>query len=148
MPASAAETGQPVLASSAMRAKSSADRPGTLALTLRWLPLMPVPGTKVTDAVVSMRSGGVPFWARALDSAIEKHDECAAAMSSSGVVTEPEPSLRAFQLTANGPWWELARSTSPDPSKRVPCHVVLASLVTLMRSSRFPGAPGAPPERA
>jgi hypothetical protein len=73
-------------------------------------------GMKVTDAVVSTLSGGVPLPARACDSAIEKHDECAAAMSSSGVVTDVEPSLRAFQLTASGPWFELSRATSPEPS--------------------------------
>ena len=36
---------------------------------------MPVPGTKVTFAVVSSVVGGVPALARPLDSAIEKHDE-------------------------------------------------------------------------
>ena len=56
----------------------------------------------VTDAVVSIDSGGVPFWARASENAMLKHDEWAAAMSSSGVVTEVEPSLRAFQLTVEG----------------------------------------------
>ena len=65
---------------------------------------------------VSTLSGGVPFCASAFASAIEKHDECAAAMSSSGVVTDVEPSLRAFQLTASGPWFELSRATSPEPS--------------------------------
>src|SRR5690606_37021202 len=57
-PASACETGQPAFASSAMRVKSSADRPGTTAETLRWLPVMPLPGTNVTDAVASMLVGG------------------------------------------------------------------------------------------
>jgi hypothetical protein len=65
-----------------------------------------------------------------------KHEECAAAMSSSGVVTEVEPSLRAFQFTANGPWFELSRATDPDPSNRVPFQLVVASLVTLMVSPR------------
>jgi hypothetical protein len=64
-----------------------------------------------------------------------KHEECAAAMSSSGVVTDDDPSDRAFQLTANGPWLELSNATSPDPSAREPFHDVLASLVTLMRCS-------------
>jgi hypothetical protein len=64
---------------------------------------MPVPGTKVTDAVVSTLSGGVPFSLSACESAMLKQDECAAAMSSSGVVTEPEPSERAFQFTSKVP---------------------------------------------
>ena len=76
---------------------------------------MPVPGLNVTEAVVSIDSGGVPFSARASENAMLKHDECAAAMSSSGVVTEVEPSLRAFQLTSKVPMPEdcerdLARS--------------------------------------
>ena len=69
-----------------------------------------MPGAKVTDAVVSTDSGGVPFSARACESAMLKHDACAAAMSSSGVVTEVEPSLRAFQFTSNVP--------SPEERKR------------------------------
>ena len=64
---------------------------------------MPVPGLKVTDAVVSIDSGGVPFSASASENAMLKHDECAAAMSSSGVVIEVEPSLRAFQFTSKVP---------------------------------------------
>ena len=47
---------------------------------------MPSPGWKVTSAVVSSVSGGVPALASPLESAIEKHDECAAAISSSGLV--------------------------------------------------------------
>jgi hypothetical protein len=64
-----------------------------------------------------------------------KHEECAAAMSSSGVVTDVEPSLRAFQFTGSGPWLELSRATSPDPSVRLPFQEVVASLVTLIVSS-------------
>jgi hypothetical protein len=127
--------GQPVFASPAMRAKSSADSPGTTALTFKCEPVMPVPGMKVTDAVVSMLSGGVPLPASACERAMLKHEECAAASSSSGVVTDEEPSLRAFQLTANGPWFELSRAISPDPSVREPFQLVDASLVTLMCSS-------------
>ena len=61
---------------------------------------MPVPGTNVTFAVVSSVVGGVPAWARPLDSAIEKHDECAAAMSSSGLVLPFDDSAREGQLTS------------------------------------------------
>ena len=60
MPASAWETGQPTFASAAILWKSSGESPGTTALTFRWLPLIPTPGLKVTDALVLTRSGGVP----------------------------------------------------------------------------------------
>src|SRR5699024_12757603 len=68
---SAADTGHPSLAPSAIRAKSSAKRPGTEATVVRWMPVMPVPATKVTSAVVRTDSGVVPFEASSLDSAIE-----------------------------------------------------------------------------
>lgn len=131
MPDSACDTGQPAFAPSAISANFSASRPGTVALTLRWLPVMPVPGTNVTEAVASMLSGGVPFCASAFDSAMLKHDECAAAISSSGVVVLSEPSLRAFQFTGNVPIPDPG-ATLPDPSNRDPFQVVVASLVTLM----------------
>ena len=51
MPARAFETGQFCLASSARRSNSSSVIPGTFALTSRWLPVMPAPGSKVTAAV-------------------------------------------------------------------------------------------------
>ena len=66
-------------------------RPGTTAFTLRWLPVMPVPGLNVTDAVVFDRSGGVPFSASASENAMLKQDEWAAASSSSGVVVVSSP---------------------------------------------------------
>ena len=45
-------------------------------------------------------SAGVPAWASPLDSAIEKHDECAAAMSSSGLVLPFGSSAREGQFTS------------------------------------------------
>ena len=58
---------------------------------------MPSPGWKVTSAWVSSACGGVPAWASPLDSAIEKQAECAAAISSSGLV------LPFGRLGARGP---------------------------------------------
>ncbi len=75
--------------------------------------------------------------ARALESAMLKHDECAAAMSSSGVVVVSEPSLRAFQLIGKVPRFEEEKATLPDPSIREPFQVVVASLVTGMVPPRF-----------
>ena len=74
--------------------------PGTSPTTLRAISVIPVPGTNVTFAVVSRLVGGVPALARPLDSAIEKHDEWAAAMSSSGLVFPLADSAREGQLTS------------------------------------------------
>src|SRR5690606_23528560 len=109
-----------------------AERPGTVALTFRWLPVMPVPGLNVTDAVVFTRSGGVPFSDSACESAMLKHDAWAAAMSSSGVVVVSEPSLRAFQSMGKVPRFDEEKATVPDPSASEPVQVVVASLVTGM----------------
>ena len=93
---------------------------------------MPTPGLKVTEAVVSIDSGGVPLFVSSSEKAMLKHDECAAAISSSGVVVVSEPSLRAFQLTSNVPECDESSVTVPDPSNRVPFQAVDASLVAVM----------------
>jgi hypothetical protein len=93
---------------------------------------MPTPGLNVTEAVVLTRSGGVPFSASAWESAMLKHDACAAAMSSSGVVVVSLPSLRAFQLIGKVPRWDDENATVPDPSMSDPVQVLAASLVTGM----------------
>ena len=54
----------------------------------------------VTSAFASSDVGGVPALASAADSAIEKHAECAAAMSSSGLVLPFGSSARAGQDTS------------------------------------------------
>jgi hypothetical protein len=46
--------------------------PGTVPLTLKAIPVIPVPGWNVTSAEVSSEVGGVPALERALDRAIEK----------------------------------------------------------------------------
>ena len=56
---------------------------------------MPSHFTSTHEGSLSPRAiAGVPFSARACESAMLKHDECAAAMSSSGVVVVSLPSLR------------------------------------------------------
>jgi REP element-mobilizing transposase RayT len=124
-PASACETGQPFFASSAASRKPSAPRPGTLPRTVSALFVIPVPGTKVTTAEVRSRSGGVPAFASPRESAIEKHEACAAAISSSGLVFPPDVSSdRAAQLTSSGPKApEPTSSIVPDPLIRSPFHV-------------------------
>jgi hypothetical protein len=61
-----------------------------------------------------------------------KQEECAAAMSSSGVVVVSDPSDRAFQFKGNVPRWEEEKETDPSPSMRLPVQVAAASLVTDM----------------
>jgi hypothetical protein len=61
-----------------------------------------------------------------------KQEECAAAMSSSGVVVVSLPSLRAFQLIGKVPRFDEENATVPDPSMSDPVHVLAASLVTGM----------------
>jgi REP element-mobilizing transposase RayT len=124
-PASAPETGQPVLAASAASRKPSAPSPGTLPRTVSALFVIPVPATKVTTADVRRRSGGLPAFARPSESAIEKHAACAAAISSSGLVFPPDSSSeRAAQLTSSGPKApEPTSSIVPDPLIRSPFHV-------------------------
>ena len=93
-------TGHPSLATSAAAWKSSADMPGTDPTVLSLISVIPVPGTKVTAAVVSSVVGGVPALASPFEKAMLKHDECAAAMSSSGLVLPPGSSVRAGHETS------------------------------------------------
>jgi hypothetical protein len=106
---SAWDTGQFALASSAALTKSSPLIPSTVPTTVRWMPVMPVPGWKVTSAFVSRARGGVPAEFSPFDSAIEKHAECAAAISSSGLVRPLGSSAREAHVTSYVP--------SPDDSR-------------------------------
>ena len=64
------------------------------------MPVMPSPGWKVTSAWVSIDSGALPAPASACDSAIEKQVECAAAISSSGLVLPFASFAREAQVTS------------------------------------------------
>ena len=127
--ASAIETGQFCLAPSAASRKPSASRPGTSPTTCSRTPVMPSPGWKSTSARVCSVVGGVPPLASALDSAIEKHDEWAAAISSSGLVRPFGSSVRDAHVTSNEPSPLDSRVTVPLPSVSGPCHSVAAKRV-------------------
>ena len=75
VPVSAWLTGQFALASSAAATTSSSDMPSTVPTTVRWIPVMPVPGVNSTSAWVSRAVGGVPAWASPFEKAIEKQAE-------------------------------------------------------------------------
>jgi REP element-mobilizing transposase RayT len=124
-PASACETGQPFFAASAASRKPPASRPGTRPRTVSAIFVIPVPGTKVTAAEVRSCSGGLPAFASPPESAIEKQEACAAAISSSGLVFPPDASSeRAGQLTSSCPKApEPTSSIVPDPLIRSPFHV-------------------------
>ncbi len=112
--------------------------PSTLPTTVMWTPVMPSPGWKPTSAFVSSACGGVPALASTLDSAIEKHAECAAAISSSGLVFPLGSSVRAGQETSYVPRPDDSRVTWPEPpSRRAPSQWVFAVRVVAMRSSFF-----------
>ena len=53
-------TGQFFLASSAAATNASLSMPGTVPSTVRWMPVMPSPGWKLTSAEVTSLVGGVP----------------------------------------------------------------------------------------
>src|SRR4028119_902250 len=99
-PASACDTGQFFLASSAAALNSSSLIPSTVPTTVIRISVMPFPGWKSTAALVSSACGGLPALASAPERAIEKHDECAAAISSSGLVLPLGSSERAGQETS------------------------------------------------
>ena len=66
---------------------------------------------------------------------MEKHAECAAAISSSGLVLPLASSVRAAQDTSKVPMPEDSRVTWPAPSKRLPSQCVVALRVVAMPAS-------------
>src|SRR5690606_26029910 len=122
VPERALLTGQPALAFSAAWANSSAEIPGTSPRTRSTMPVIPSPGWKVTSAVVSSDRGGVPAWARPWARAMEKHEEWAAAISSSGLVLPPGCSARDGHDTSNVPTPDDVSDTVPEPSSSAPFH--------------------------
>nr|BAE95431.1 hypothetical protein [Streptomyces kanamyceticus] len=136
VPVSAWLTGQLALASSAAEVKAASSRPGTVPSTVRWMPVMPVPGWKVTSAEVVSRVGGVPAPVRPCDRAMEKQLECAAAISSSGLVLPFASSARDGQDTACSPMPEESKVTVPEPSVSEPSQTVCAERV--VATMQFP----------
>ena len=136
MPFSAAETGQFSFASSAAATNDSSVIPGTTPVTSSADVVIPSPGTNVTVAETSSRSGGVPAFAKRAENAIEKQDACAAAISSSGLVIPPSSPVRAAQETASGPNAPLPTcSIVPEPFSRSPFQLTRACLSAIASSS-------------
>ena len=90
-----------------------------MALVVSSMPVMPVPGTKATAAVVVIDVGGVPFSVSPRANAIEKQEACAAASSSSGFVVPPDGSVRAFQDTSNVATFDVSSAVEPEPENEV-----------------------------
>jgi len=114
--------------------------PGTEPLTLSTIPVMPLPGWKVTSAEVSIAVGGVPSLASAFDRAIEKQVAWAAPSSSSGLVLPFAASAREGQLTSNFPTPDDSRVTCPAPSIKEPSQwaraVRVVAMVVLLGSGK------------
>src|SRR3954447_25309174 len=126
-PVSALEIGQLFFAVSAASRKAPSSSPGTLPATEIAILVIPSPGWKVTFTDVFSSSAGWPSCASVCDSAIEKHAACAAAMSSSGLVSDPTSSDRAAQSTSSPPIAPLeTESMRPFPLIRSPCQVTSA----------------------
>src|SRR5436305_3545547 len=96
---------------------------------------MPLPGWKSTSADVSSFVGACPALPRMLDSAIEKQELCAAAISSSGLVLPLGSSERAAHDTSYVPTPDDCNDTLPLPSARPPFHVVVALRVVAIARS-------------
>src|SRR5918997_292311 len=106
MAPSALLTGQPALAAWAACSNPAESRPSTSPLTLSLLEVIvaPLDRSRVTSAVTWRERGVPPALAISFERAIEKHEECAAAMSSSGLVVPPAASdVRLGQETSNLP---------------------------------------------
>ena len=86
--------------------------------------------------MTSSRSGGVPARPSPADSAIEKQAACAAATSSSGLVSPSDVSVRADQDTGsevNAP--DDTADTAPEPVARLPDQVASARRMADMADS-------------
>ena len=104
------------------------------------------PLAKATVAVVSRRVGGVPSFARVLESAMEKQAAWAAASSSSGLVRPACASVREDQETGRSRKAGLVSvETRPAPPRRSPSHVALARLISSVTVTSFPGVTGEGP---
>ena len=146
-PLSAREIGQLSFAPSAACLNFSASAPGTSPrtssaddTTVQLSPTL----SNVTFALTSSRFGGVPARASPAESAIEKHEACAAARSSSGLDLPLGASVRALHDTGASLKSPLDPAvTIPLPLMRSPFQTARASLVAA--TSHLP-APRAPPK--
>lgn len=88
-------------------------------------------GLTVTSAVTSSANGVPPASAKTAENCIAKQEECAAAMSSSGVVPSALSAIRLGKVTSKMPAWELVSSTCPVPSISPPVQAVRAVRVAI-----------------
>ena len=89
-------------------------------------------GPNETSAVTSSAIGVPPASAITFESAIGKHAEWAAAMSSSGLVVPSAASAVRFgQETSNVPTPDEVSSTCPEPSRRPPFQAVRAVRIAM-----------------
>ncbi len=93
----------------------------------------------MTVEETSRRSGLLPASVSSCESAIEKHDECAAARSSSGLVLPSERSVRDAHVTGSSGVAPLLRLSVPLPWARSPSHTVFAvrSAIAMVVSLSF-----------
>src|SRR5665811_716152 len=96
---------------------------------------MPSPGWNDTSAFVSSDCGGLPPFASVLESAMEKQDECAAAINSSGLVFPFASSAREAHETSYVPTPDDSRVTVPEPSFSEPSQWVAAVRVVAIKNS-------------
>src|SRR5436309_13556431 len=103
VPASAFDTGHPFLAFSASSWNFEFSTPGTSASVVRSILVMAKPPSALSNCTVAfvwMRLGVKPAWVSWAESAIEKHQACAALISSSGFVPGP---VSILDLNEYGP---------------------------------------------
>src|SRR3954468_3098570 len=138
VPAKAFDTGHVFSAVSAYSANCSAVTPSIDARSVIAMPLIskppPAAGPRVTSAVTSIESA-VSFWASSTpDRFIARHDECAAAMSSSGLVWPSGLPARVGNETENVPALDESSVTSPFPFCSPPTQWVVASRLGIRAS--------------
>jgi len=88
----------------ASSAKRAASRPGTAARRVMSIPEISAPAAlveSVTSALTSMLSAVMPSWPSTPDRFIARQAECAAAISSSGLVLPSGDSNRLGNVTSN-----------------------------------------------
>src|SRR5712691_6497707 len=146
LPFSACETGQFSAAVRAAAWNAASSIPSTRPVTSSFIAVIPVPGTNVDVAFTFSRSGGLPASARPWERAIEKHDACAAAISSSGLVrpfssgSDREAQVMSAPLSAPLP----VNSILPVPLSRFPLHDTCAVRSAATMPAPAPAKPAPP----
>src|SRR5215217_2955138 len=100
----------------------------------------------VTSAVTSRDRGVWPAVSSTLARLIDMHDECAAAISSSGLVWPSGLPARVGKDTGNSPALEESRVTVPVPERSPPSQRVVALRVVMNPTLADNPSPGGPEE--